>query len=101
MNKFELKSGYPKGYLPEGVNYSNYTMLVAIANYSDNGACVGTATSLLDENIDIARKRGLLASTGGFMSAVARGEFKTAWNRADGTNRKALIKGLENLEIEL
>jgi len=37
MNKFELKSGYPKGYLPEGVNYSNYTMLVAIANYSDNG----------------------------------------------------------------
>jgi len=35
------------------------------------------------------------------MSAVAIGDFKAAWNRADGTNRKALIKGLENLEIEL
>lgn len=101
MNKFELKSGYPKGYLPEGVNYSNYTMLVAIANYSDNDSCVGTATCLLDENIDIARKRGLLASTGGFMSAVATGEFKTAWNRADGANRHALTIGLSNNEIEL
>jgi len=101
MNKIELKSGYSKGYLPEGVNYSNYTMLVAIANYSDNGACVGTATRLLDEEIDIARKRGILATTGGFMSAVATRDFKTAWNRADGANRYALIKGLSNNEIEL
>jgi len=101
MKKFELKAGYSKGYLPEGVNYSNYTMLVAIANYSDNGACVGTATSLLDEDIDIARKRGILATTGGFMSAVATGEFKTAWNRADGANRHALTIGLSNNEIEL
>ncbi|OUV30885.1 MAG: hypothetical protein CBC48_10125 [bacterium TMED88] len=76
-------------------------MLVAIANYSDNGACVGTATSLLDEDIDIARKRGILATTGGFMSAVATGEFKTAWNRADGANRHALTIGLSNNEIEL
>jgi len=101
QTKFELKPGYSVGYLPEGVTYKNYTMLVAIANYSENGSCVGTATALLDEDNDLAKKRGLLAMTGGFMSAVARGDFATAWNRADGSNRKALLKGLENLEIEL
>lgn len=99
--KIELKSGFSTGYLPEGVTYKNYTMLVAIANYSENGSCVSTATGLLDEDNDMAKKRGLLAMTGGFMSAVARGDFATAWNRADGSNRKALLKGLENLEIEL
>lgn len=99
--KIELKSGFSTGYLPEGVTYKNYTMLVAIANYSENGSCVSTASGLLDEDNDLAKKRGLLAMTGGFMSAVARGDFRTAWNRADGSNRKALLKGLENLEIEL
>ncbi len=99
--KIELKSGFSTGYLPEGVTYKNYTMLVAIANYSENGSCVSTATGLLDEDNDIAKKRGLLATTGGFMSAAARGDFATAWNRADYKNREALLKGLENLEIEL
>ncbi|MCP3699408.1 MAG: hypothetical protein GY920_12750 [Aliivibrio sp.] len=101
QTKIELKSGFSTGYLPEGVTYKNYTMLVAIANYSENGSCVSTATGLLDEDNDLAKKRGLLAMTGGFMSAVARGDFATAWNRADYKNRKALLKGLENLEIEL
>ena len=101
QTKFELKSGFSTGYLPEGLTYKNYTMLVANANYSENGSCVGTATGLLDEDNDLAKKRGLLAMTGGFMSAVARGDFATAWNRADYKNRKALLKGLENLEIEL
>ena len=101
QTKFELKPGYSVGYLPEGVTYKNYTMLVAIANYSENGSCVSTATALLDEDNDLAKKRGLLATTGGFMSAVSRGDFATAWKRADYKNRKALLKGLENLEIEL
>ncbi len=101
QTKFELKSGFSTGYLPEGVTYKNYTMLVAIANYSENGSCVGTATALLDEDNDLAKKRGHLAFTGGFMRAVAMGSFADAWNRADGTNRKALLKGLELNEIEL
>ena len=99
--KIELKTGYSNGYLPEGVTYKNYTMLVAIANYSENGSCVSTANTILDEDIDISVKRGHLASTGGFMSAVATGDFKTAWNRADYKNRQALIQGLTNNEIEL
>jgi len=99
--KIELKSGFSTGYLPDGVTYKNYTMLVAIANYSENGSCVGTATALLDEDNDLEKKRSLLATAGGFMSAVARGDFATAWNRADYKNRQALLKGLENLEIEL
>jgi len=32
---------------------------------------------------------------------VAMGSFADAWNRADGSNRKALLKGLELNEIEL
>ena len=99
--KIELKNGFSTGYLPEGVTYKNYTMLVAIANYSENGSCVGTATALLDEDNDLAKKRGHLAFTGGFMRAVATGSFADAWNRADGSNRKALLKGLELNEIEL
>jgi hypothetical protein len=30
--KIKLRSGFPKGYLPQGITYKNYTMLVAIAN---------------------------------------------------------------------
>ncbi len=109
MNKFELKSGYPKGYLPEGVNYSNYTMLVAIANYSENGVGRSNAMQMLDEDmrgdwehdVRTAKKKRLMDGMGGFMQAVCIGDFKTAWNRADGTNRKALIQGLSNNEIEL
>ena len=36
--KIKLRSGWTKGYLPEGVSYKNYTMIVAIANYSDNSS---------------------------------------------------------------
>jgi hypothetical protein len=99
--KIQLKTGYSNGYLPEGVTYKNYTMLVAIANYSDNASCVSTANIILDENIGIKTKQRELNSTGGFMSAVATGDFKTAWYRADYKNRQALIQGLTNDEIEL
>ena len=96
--KIELKTGYSNGYLPEDVTYKNYTMLVAIANYSENGSCVSTANIILDENIGIKTKQRELNSTGGFMSAVATGDFKY---RADYKNRQALIQGLTNDEIEL
>jgi hypothetical protein len=99
--KIELKSGFSTGYLPEGITYKNYTMLVAIANYSENGSCVSTATALLDEDNDLAKKRGQLAFTGGFMRAVAMGSFADALKKADYKNRQALIKGLELNEIEL
>jgi len=100
--KIELKTGYSNGYLPEDVTYKNYTMLVAIANYSENGSCVSTANIILDENIGIKTKqRELDYRLGGFMSAVATGDFKTAWYRADYKNRQALIQGLTNNEIEL
>ena len=99
--KIKLISGWTKGYLPEGVGYKNYTMLVAIANYSDNSSCYGTAHTLIEEIASIERKEQIVRGLGGFMTAICRGTFAEAWNRADSTNRKALIKGLTNCEIEL
>ena len=99
--KIKLRSGFPQGYLPEGITYKNYTMLVAIANYSDNGSCYGTAHTLIDEIASIERKNQIVGGLGGFMTAVCRGTFAEAWNRADASNRKALLKGLELNEIEL
>ena len=94
-------SGWAKGYLPEGVSYKNYTMLVAIANYSDNSSCNGTAHTLIEEVASIERKEQILWGLGGFMTTVCGGTFAEAWNKADGSNKEALIKGLTNNEIEL
>jgi hypothetical protein len=58
--KIKLRSGFPKGYLPQGITYKNYTMLVAIANYSDNGSCCGTAHTLIEEVASIERKNQLV-----------------------------------------
>ena len=99
--KIKLRSGFPKGYLPHGITYKNYTMLVAIANYSDNGSCCGTAHTLIEEIASIERKEQLVDGLGGFMTAICRGTFTEAWKRADHLNRKALIEGLTNNEIEL
>jgi len=99
--KIKLRSGFPNGYLPQGITYKNYTMLVAIANYSDNGSCCGTAHTLIEEIASIERKNQLVDGLGGFMTAICRGTFTEAWKRADGSNREALIKGLTNNEIEL
>lgn len=99
--KIKLRSGFPQGYLPEGITYKNYTMLVAIANYSDNGSCCGTAHTLIEEVASIERKEQLVDGLGGFMTAICRGTFTEAWKRADHLNRKALIEGLTNNEIEL
>jgi hypothetical protein len=100
--KIELKSGFSTGYLPEGVTYKNYTMLVAIANYSENGSCVSTATGLLDEDNDIAKKRG----TSGYYWWLYVSCWHVVTLRLRGTEQitrtgQALLKGLENLEIEL
>ena len=107
--KIGLRSGYAKGYLPEGVTYKNYTMLVAIANYSKNGVCVNNAMQMIDEDmrddwepdVRTAQKTRLMDGMGGFMHAVCTGDFALAWNRADGSNREALLEALKNNEIEL
>ncbi len=102
--KIKLKSGYAHGYLPDGVSYKNYTMLVAVANYSENGSCYCSAMEMLDEDTSTDRyqsKTRLLDGLGGFMSAVCKGDFALAWNRADGSNREALLEALKNNEIEL
>tara|TARA_B100000768_G_scaffold88223_1_gene82832 strand:+ start:556 stop:864 length:309 start_codon:yes stop_codon:yes gene_type:complete len=99
--KIKLRSGYPSGYLPKGITYKNYTMLVAIANYSDNGSCCGTAHTLIEEVASIERKKQLLGGLGGFMTAVCTSTFADAWRRADYSNRKALIQALEMDELEL
>ena len=101
--KIKLKEGYPQGYLPQGVAYTNYTMLVAIANYSKNGVCV-YAKAMLDTTISdvrTAEKKRLMDGMGSFMHAVCVSDFAMAWRRADGSNREALIQGLTNNEIEL
>ncbi len=102
--KIKLKEGSPQGYLPQGVAYTNYTMLVAIANYSKNGVCVSNAKAMLDTTISdvrTAEKKRLMDGMGSFMHAVCVSDFAMAWRRADGSNREALIQGLTNNEIEL
>jgi hypothetical protein len=102
--KIKLKEGYPQGYLPQGVAYTNYTMLVAIANYSKNLVCVSNAKAMLDTTISdvrTAEKKRLMDGMGSFMHAVCVSDFAMAWRRADGSNREALIQGLTNNEIEL
>ena len=87
-------------YLPAG-NYKNYTLLVAIANYSDNEICSSRARFMLDENVSLEDKKRVYQGEGSFMSAVIGGTFTEAYKKADGSNRKALIEGLTNNEIEL
>lgn len=102
--KIKLKSGYTNGYLPEGVTYKNYTMLVAIANYSKNAVCHSNAMQMLDEDTSPEKYKSkvrLMDGLGGFMHAVCTGDFALAWNRADGSNREALLEALKNNEIEL
>ena len=102
--KIKLRSGFPNGYLPQGITYKNYTMLVAIANYSKNGVCVSNAKAMLDTTISdvrTAEKKRLMDGMGGFMYAICTGDFAGAWRRADGSNREALIEALTNNEIVL
>lgn len=99
-NRIKLKLGYGADYLPAG-NYKNYTLLVAIANYSDNEICSSRARFMLDENVSLEDKKRVYQGEGSFMSAVIGGTFTEAYKKADGSNRKALIEGLTNNEIEL
>tara|TARA_Y100000385_G_scaffold280473_1_gene331736 strand:+ start:294 stop:602 length:309 start_codon:yes stop_codon:yes gene_type:complete len=99
--KFKLDQYIHQGYLPKECGYKNYTMLVAVANYSTNSSCVGNAKLLLENDIDIKRKEQVLWGMGGFMRAICTGDFAGAWRRADGSNREALLEALTNNEIEL
>jgi len=98
--KIELKSGYGSNYLPVG-NYKNYTMLVAIANYSENPICKDRALFMINEDNSLHDKARVLEGEGSFMRALMLDTFAEAFKKADGSNRKALIQGLTNNEIEL
>ena len=100
LPKIELKSGYGSNYLPVG-NYKNYTMLVAIANYSENEVCKDRAMFMLNEDNSLQDKARVLKGEGSFMIALMSDTFAEAFKKADGSNRKALIQGLTNNEIEL
>jgi hypothetical protein len=98
--KIELKSGYGSNFLPVG-NYKNYTMLVAIANYSENPICNDRARFMINEDNSLQDKARVLKGEGSFMIALMSDTFAEAFKKADGSNRKALIQGLTNNEIEL
>lgn len=100
QDKIKLKSGYTSGYLPFGT-YKNYTLLVAVANYSDNDVCNSNARFYLSEDVSAEDKKRRLQGEGGFMTAVCTKDFAEAFKRADGGNIYALIQGLTNNEIEL
>lgn len=97
----KVKEGYSFNYLPSSVSYKNYTMLVAIANYSENEICRDRARFYLDEDNLVKDKEFMMENEGGFMTSVCFGDFTRAYRNADGSNRKALIKGLETNTIEL
>lgn len=99
--KHNLKPYYGTGFMPKGINYKNYTILVAIANYSENSACSSTASHLISESVTMEEKDMICGNMGSFMHHSCFGTFASAWNRADGSNRDALLKGLSNNEIEL
>jgi hypothetical protein len=99
--KIELKSGYGSNYLPGAGNYKNYTMLVAIANYSENPICNDRARFMINEDNSLQDKARVLKGEGSFMRALMLDTFAEAFKKADGSNRKALIQGLTNNEIEL
>ena len=100
QDKIKLKAGYTSDYLGFGT-YKNYTLLVAVANYSSNGVVNANARFLLSEDVSAEDKKRRLRGEGGFMTAVCTGDFAEAFKRADGSNRDALIQGLTNNEIEL
>ena len=80
-------------------SYKNYTMIVAIANYSANEVCKAEARRYI--NADLSTRVRIGQFTGGFMSAVYYGTFADAWNKADGSNRAALLEALSKNEIEV
>lgn len=98
--KITLKSGYTNDYLPFGT-YKNYTLLVAIANYSANEGVAQTCRFFLDEDVPAKDKLRKLSSEGGFVTKACVQDFAAAYKHADGSNRKALLEGLTNNEIEL
>ena len=98
--KVELKSSYPNSFLPKNVNYTNYSMLVAIANYSNNAICKHQANVLVSETESLDVKNRVSKSLGGFMYDVCFGKFGKVYQKADNGNRKALIEALQNNEID-
>ena len=76
-------------------------MLVAIANYSENPICNDRARFMINEDNSLQDKARVLKGEGSFMRALMLDTFAEAFKKADGSNRKALIQGLTNNEIEL
>jgi len=102
IEKIETNSyGVPPKLNLFGCGYKAYTYLVAIANYSKNGSCVSSSLYYLNSDITSEEKQNTAKCEGSFMSAILKGDFILAINRADGSNYDALAKALTNREIEL
>ena len=84
-----------------GFGYKAYTYLVAIANYSKNDVCVSASLYYLSPDITRDEKKDNARGEGSFMSAILKGDFSLAINRASGSNYDALVKALANREIEV
>jgi hypothetical protein len=118
MKKSEIKNDLEEAKLfcsPIFKNYRAYTLVRAIAKYSDNPVCNPQALEMLElgknagfENLafEIRKESMIIAGnitrqSGSFMSAIYQGDFKKAWSRADMGNKEALWTALGNDEIEL
>ena len=83
------------------INYKAYTMIVAIANYSNNELCRERCRWILENENDIELKQKITSTDGSFMTAVYLGDFSRAYRLADDSNRKALGIALYKGELEI
>lgn len=78
------------------MNQTAYAMLEAVAKHSTNQSCSEPAKEFLEDKLSISE---LAAKSGGFMTAVIKGDFVAAWRRADGANRRALTEMLVEIGV--
>lgn len=83
------------------VNYHNYTMLVAIANYIANPDIIARARFYLDPDVGDDEKRHVMSGEGSFMMAILRGNFMRAYQQGSRDSQDALVQGLVNREINM
>lgn len=81
-------------------NYQAYTLLLAVANYSENELCKGRALMYLSDEQTPEYKNYCMSGEGSFMHAVCRGDLLDALKKSDGSNRAALAEAIKNDEID-
>jgi len=96
--KFEVNPHYSQ---VVNVQYHNYTMLVAIANYIDNPSIIARAKFYLDPDVDNDEKIHTMSGEGSFMSAILFNDFIIAYQRGSEGSQDALVQGLANREISM